>query len=399
MAVGEYVKTKFTWLLDDVEVVGVARSWDGDSFDVELDANYAHLIATSRGNNPLPWKPNGTAPALHLETYVPEADRVNHDNAYPIQGKPDGQNFVVKLPDGSTRDLTDGDRVRVRGRWVIDHHPEFCDNFGRCHYRGWLKVGQVHMELHPFRWDDIRLEVDPQWYEHASLVLSLAAPIHEEQYLGGWKWFANEVAGVSGKIFIADDESNFHRSMNATVRLAAPTFPASWTDVYRELRFSEDVRHIDATQTVAALRTITPDATGITVAASVTAIYLGREHWPTIEGPAMGMSIFQAQYRVWWDLVGARISCVKKPHRSDPTQHIDAVGGVLPDGSPWRRQLEDAIVLTEKGHRFYVEEPGSDRVAVEVAQSRYGNKYLRTVTDFEIPNNLLALPECPDLID
>lgn len=71
MAVGEFVPTKFLWLLDMVEVVGIAMHIDGDDFDIEPDPNYRHLISYIRGNNPLPWQQLGSPGVLHCETYVP----------------------------------------------------------------------------------------------------------------------------------------------------------------------------------------------------------------------------------------------------------------------------------------------------------------------------------------
>ena len=44
---------------------------------------------------------------------------------------------------------------------------------------------------------------------------------------------------------------------------------------------------------------------------------------------------------------------------------------------------------------FVVERPPGHRVNVIIAQSAYGNLYLKTEADGEHPNNLLALPECP----
>lgn len=45
-------------------------------------------------------------------------------------------------------------------------------------------------------------------------------------------------------------------------------------------------------------------------------------------------------------------------------------------------------------HEFFVR-VGSREVRVIVAESRYGNKYIKTEADGEQPNNLLSLPECP----
>ena len=46
-------------------------------------------------------------------------------------------------------------------------------------------------------------------------------------------------------------------------------------------------------------------------------------------------------------------------------------------------------------YAFYVERPVGRRVNVVVA-SRLGTEYLKTQADGEQPDNLLALPECPN---
>jgi len=173
MAVGEDVIGKFTWLLDEVEVEGVARNVAGDAFDIEPDANYRHIISYLRGNNPLPWADITSPGLLHCEDYVLGASDINRNDSWRLQSKPN-EPYQVQLPTGGTRDLVPGDRVRVVGRWVIDHHPEYCDPAAlkpplavtatqpfRCRIRGALVVGMCHAEFHPFAWDDIRLVEEP----------------------------------------------------------------------------------------------------------------------------------------------------------------------------------------------------------------------------------------------
>lgn len=403
MAVGEFVPAKFLWLLDMVEVIGVARNIEDDAFDVEPDPNYQHLISHIRGNNPLAWQRGESPGVMHCETYILGPDAITHTEPWALPTKQD-QPFEVKLPDGSKRPLVEGDYVRVVGRWVMDHHPEYCNlptkmdppEPSRCHSRGWLRIGNCHVELHPFLWNDIRLVTPPLPGEVSSVTLSLAAPLYEEQYLGGGKWFANEVAGVSGKVFIADDLSNYHESVSARIRVPAPELPPAWSDVWREMRYEEHIIKIGQGLEPNLVRSITVKPDAIEVQASLTA----RPHAPrpgehaSIFDPAAGYAIFQAHYDVWWRLIGARISCVSKRVRSDPAEHIQTVGGVLPDGTHWKLRLAEAVALVKRGHRFYVEQPASDRVDVVIERSRYGNEYLKTVADNEEPNNLLALPEC-----
>jgi len=89
------------------------------------------------------------------------------------------------------------------------------------------------------------------------------------------------------------------------------------------------------------------------------------------------------------------ISCIKKSDRSNPHERITHVGGVNGDGTRWRLTQEQAISGIETGKwRFYTSVRG-DSVWVIVAVSRFGNKYLKTESDGDQPNNLLSLPECP----
>ena len=97
--------------------------------------------------------------------------------------------------------------------------------------------------------------------------------------------------------------------------------------------------------------------------------------------------------RIEWH--GSEISCITKSRRKDPTQRIQFVGGLHPDGRRWRLSLAEAIAEIERGQQFYVEQPAGDRVKVVVAVSRRGHQYLKTEADGDLPNNLLSLAECP----
>lgn len=91
-----------------------------------------------------------------------------------------------------------------------------------------------------------------------------------------------------------------------------------------------------------------------------------------------------------------RIQCINKTDRGSAHERIRAIGGLNPDGTRWRLNLDDAIQGVESGKwKFYVERPVGDRVWVVVATSAAGHKYLKTTADGDQPNNLLSLPECP----
>jgi hypothetical protein len=90
----------------------------------------------------------------------------------------------------------------------------------------------------------------------------------------------------------------------------------------------------------------------------------------------------------------AQIKCINKIDRQNPYERITHVGGF--GSKQWKLPIDDAIGMMERNEwRFYVDRPAGDRVWVQVAVSRFGNKYLKTEADGDEPNNLLSLPECP----
>ena len=110
--------------------------------------------------------------------------------------------------------------------------------------------------------------------------------------------------------------------------------------------------------------------------------------------PGAGTSETQfTSIKIEWH--GSEISCITKNRRKDPTQRIQFVGGLHPDGRSWKLSLAEAIAEIKRGQQFYVEQPAGDRVQVVVAVSRWGHQNLKTEADGDLPNNLLSLSECP----
>lgn len=87
----------------------------------------------------------------------------------------------------------------------------------------------------------------------------------------------------------------------------------------------------------------------------------------------------------------AQITCINKDDRKNIYERITHVGNAA---RGWKLTQQDAIGKIERREwSFYVSVKGKS-VWVTVSTSRFGNKYLKTESDGDEPNNLLSLPEC-----
>lgn len=395
MAAGEKL-TKWTWMLDNVEVRGIVRIavnfrrfvedagidgdpapdgtpvGAGDGFDLELDANYRHIVSSSRGNNPLFSYLEVPIGCIHVEAYAhgitDNPDQINRVEPFPLPDKP-GEDFMVLDPDtGALAPLKTGDHVRLVGRWLVENQHE---NFCWTRKRGLLKVGCVWMELHPFIWrsdmpDAIRLVKPLPAAAAAQEIISVAAPIYEETYARGglWTWGA----GVRGKVFIDDDGSNFHKSVTANAHIQAPPLSAGFTAHASLVGYTEEVLLIEIGLDVAQVRSVTVVDDGIQVAATV--------QGESIHGPANNKSIFQARYSVRWlprlvasgnidvgsQAAGSTtpFSCVITNRGPDPVQINNVAVETNPDSvfaiDPATAVLQPSEILTLQGRFMPIKE-------------------------------------------
>ena len=92
-----------------------------------------------------------------------------------------------------------------------------------------------------------------------------------------------------------------------------------------------------------------------------------------------------------------QITCINKPHRDSPVEHITHVGGV--GTSNWKLIVEDVIQRIERrgpDHEdFFVRVGGAESDVIVVAASSYKRKHIRTTPDSTLRDNLLSLRECP----
>lgn len=295
---------KWTWLLDNVEVTGVVAAADpaepdgtiaGDNFNVVLDSNHTHMVATNPGSRGV----------LHCETYRENFDNPSYINrAVPWKWSPSktlGQKFVVRDPATNTwRNLVVGDHIRLLGRWIIENgHPWGGGGF-------LVYYGYVFMELHPFDWTTMKL-VRPSPAHGATVEqLSLAAPIYEQVYPESWWW--NRISAIGDTIAFRNGAANYHATMSVDARIKAPTLPAGFTASSSLVSYEEDVQALGTGLVLDDVRSVVAEKDGIRVYASVTAA--ADMEQGTIEGPlyvlanytdpAQGRSIFQAKYRVFW---------------------------------------------------------------------------------------------------
>lgn len=91
---------------------------------------------------------------------------------------------------------------------------------------------------------------------------------------------------------------------------------------------------------------------------------------------------------------GIRVDCVNRTDRVSPYHRIRSIGGLGADGLRWHLSEEAAIEAIESERAtFYLEWPAGHRLNILAAQG-LGKRYLKTESDGESPDRLLALGDC-----
>ena len=90
------------------------------------------------------------------------------------------------------------------------------------------------------------------------------------------------------------------------------------------------------------------------------------------------------------------ITCILKSDRTEVHEKIKSIGGIdLADGKRWRLSQLEAIQTIQSGKAHFYVMVGGKAAPVVVANSAWGQKYLKGASDREQPSTLLNLPECP----
>jgi len=89
-----------------------------------------------------------------------------------------------------------------------------------------------------------------------------------------------------------------------------------------------------------------------------------------------------------------QITCITKPNRTSPHEHITHVGNKL--WNPKTITRERAIQLIDDGDSFFVTDPNTGKKAyVRIVTPGGGrDQYIQTYADGIPTDNLLSLPEC-----
>ncbi len=88
------------------------------------------------------------------------------------------------------------------------------------------------------------------------------------------------------------------------------------------------------------------------------------------------------------------IKCINKQPRDNAWERITHIGLATPFKGRLRITQQEAVDLIDSEEEEFYVNIEWDRVKVITASSRFNNRYIKTESDGDEPNNLLSLPEC-----
>lgn len=87
-------------------------------------------------------------------------------------------------------------------------------------------------------------------------------------------------------------------------------------------------------------------------------------------------------------MADVQVTCITKPDRNSPHEHITHLGG-----RTWRWSVQDVITSIQSGTNAFYTYDGRRRADVRVRE-RNGRKFVQTQADGDWTDNLLALDAC-----
>ena len=188
----------------DTEVRGDALTTDPGAFFIAPDSNYQHLCLIGNHTFPKPGEP-ADGPDVSQVVAAAAGRPIIKCELYAVGSRPDPTNgnpgTMMVTEGGRQRPLAVGDKVRVRGLYVVDYAHPWSNSVWTSSFvvmRGLLEAGYVHSELHPYEFGDVQLVSQLPAAEQAAESHTIVAPVCPEQYSS--TYLANKFAGVAGDL-------------------------------------------------------------------------------------------------------------------------------------------------------------------------------------------------------
>ena len=93
-------------------------------------------------------------------------------------------------------------------------------------------------------------------------------------------------------------------------------------------------------------------------------------------------------------MADVQVTCINKPHRMSPHEHITHLGNP-PVGWRWTREQVIASIDAKTNTFFTIDPASRKRADIGVVREQGKAPYVRTHADGKWNDNLLALNECP----